>query len=206
MKTKVNAQKIKEMREQRGWSQNQLANMSCISLRTIQRMEKDGSSSMESVKSLASVFEVDFKELLEEEDSKKFKGVDFLTRIEHGKQIADLMGDKEASDFDFELSIKDKELIDLIHTFFQNLRDYNDIWGNIEFGGRGEAINYFQELIDELHNRDLWVFGGQTKKEYGNYTPLLMFNVIVIRIHPKDSATIIKVDLSQPSVSSVSSN
>ena len=72
MKAKVNTQKIKQLREQRGWSQEQLAEMSKVSLRTLQRMEKDGNCSMESVKSLASVFEMDFKDILQEEDSKKF--------------------------------------------------------------------------------------------------------------------------------------
>src|SRR5690242_6804806 len=105
MNTKVNTQKIKILREQRGWSQDQLAQMSGISLRTLQRMEKDGKCSIESVKSIASVFEVDFKKVLQEEDSKKSEGVDFLFRIEHGKQISDLVGAKHAGDYDFDITI-----------------------------------------------------------------------------------------------------
>lgn len=206
MKTKVNAQKIKEFREQRGWSQNQLADMANISLRTIQRMEKDGSCSIESVKSLAAVFEIDFKDLLLEEDSKKFEGVDFLLRIEHGKQLADLIGGKHAFDFDFELAIKDKDLIELIYNLFQNVSDYNDIWEDIEYGGRTEAITFFQELINKLERNSLWVFGGVTKRPYGNFNPPLIFDIIVLRIHPKDSATVIKVDLDKPNVSAYNSN
>ena len=206
MKTKVNPQKIKEIREQRGWSQNQLADMAKVSLRTIQRMEKDGSCSIESVKSLAAVFDIDFKELLQEEDSKKFDGVDFLLRIEHGKQLTDLIGGKHASDFNFELSIKDKNLIELIHNLFQNVSDYNDIWEDIEYGGRTEAITFFQDSIDELERNGLWLFGGVTKRPYGDYNPPLIFDIIVLRIHPKDSATVIKVDLDKPNVSSVNSN
>jgi hypothetical protein len=75
----------------------------------------------------------------------------------------------------------------------------------MEFGGRGQAVQRFQEMIDELNHHDLWVFGGQTKREHGNFKPPLFFNVFVLRVHPKDSATIIKVDLEQPSVSSVNS-
>lgn len=206
MKTKVNPQKIKEIREQRGWSQNQLADMAKVSLRTIQRMEKEGGCSIESVKSLAAVFDIDFKELLQEEDSKKFDGVDFLLRIEHGKQLTDLIGGKHASDFNFELSIKDKNLIELIHNLFQNVSDYNDIWEDIEYGGRTEAITFFQDSIDELERNDLWLFGGVTKQPYGDYKPPLIFDIIVLRIHPKDSATVIKVDLDKPNVSSVNSN
>lgn len=201
MNTKVNTQKIKNLREQRGWSQNQLAQMSGISLRTLQRMEKDGNCSIESVKSIASVFEVDFKEILQEEDSKKFEGVDFLFRIEHGKQISDLVGAKHAGDCDFDLSITDKESLELIHSFFQNVMDYNDIWEDIEYSGRSEAIIYFQELIDNLHEKNLWIFGGTTKREHGNCKPPLIFDVIILRIYPNNSPTIIRVDLEKANVS-----
>jgi transcriptional regulator with XRE-family HTH domain len=147
MKAKVNPQKIKEIREKRGWSQNQLADMAKVSLRTIQRMEKDGTCSIESVKSIAAVFEIDFKELLQEEKSKKNDDVDFLLRIEHGKQLTDLIGGKDASDFDFDMSVKDKKLIELIHSVFQSVSDYNDIWEEFEYGGAIRS-NYFLSRIN----------------------------------------------------------
>ena len=43
-------------RQQRAWSQTQLAEISGLSLRTIQRIEKNGKASLESVKALASVY------------------------------------------------------------------------------------------------------------------------------------------------------
>lgn len=51
---------IQKLRLQKGWSQQQLAQMSGLSTRTIQRIENGQQPSMESVKSLAAVFEVDF--------------------------------------------------------------------------------------------------------------------------------------------------
>lgn len=51
---------IQKLRLQRGWSQQQLAEMSGLSTRTIQRIENGQKPSMESVKSLAAVFDVDF--------------------------------------------------------------------------------------------------------------------------------------------------
>ena len=51
---------IQKLRLQRGWSQQQLAEMSGLSTRTIQRLENGNSASIESLKSLAAVFEVDF--------------------------------------------------------------------------------------------------------------------------------------------------
>ena len=51
---------IQKLRLQRGWSQQQLADLSGLSVRTIQRMEQGQAASNESLKSLAAVFEVDF--------------------------------------------------------------------------------------------------------------------------------------------------
>lgn len=54
---------IQKLRLQRGWSQEQLAEMSGLSVRTIQRLEKGQTASLESLKSLASVFEIDIQQL-----------------------------------------------------------------------------------------------------------------------------------------------
>ena len=57
---------VKKLREKRNWSQEQLAVMSGLSTRTIQRIESGNKASIESLKSLASVFEVDISKLKEE--------------------------------------------------------------------------------------------------------------------------------------------
>jgi transcriptional regulator with XRE-family HTH domain len=53
---------IQKLRLQRGWSQQQLADLSGLSVRTIQRLEKGQDASVESLKSLAAVFEIDFSQ------------------------------------------------------------------------------------------------------------------------------------------------
>lgn len=58
MEMKLKSKKIRELRNEKLWSQEELAAASNLSLRTIQRIEKDGISSVESLKALASVFEV----------------------------------------------------------------------------------------------------------------------------------------------------
>ena len=54
---------IHKLRLQKGWSQQQLADLSGLSVRTIQRMEQGQPASTESLKSLAAVFEIDFHQL-----------------------------------------------------------------------------------------------------------------------------------------------
>ena len=57
---------IRKLRIKNGWSQDQLAQMSGLNVRTIQRIERGHKASVESVKSLAAVFELDFTSLTPE--------------------------------------------------------------------------------------------------------------------------------------------
>lgn len=55
----LNALFIRELRTERGWTQQQLADICDLSLRTIQRVELHGIASLETSKALASAFEVE---------------------------------------------------------------------------------------------------------------------------------------------------
>ncbi|RTE85861.1 MULTISPECIES: helix-turn-helix domain-containing protein [Gammaproteobacteria] len=59
----INAKLIKEYRNQKCWSQLQLAEMAGISMRTLQRLEKTSTASLETIKSIAAVLEVEASEL-----------------------------------------------------------------------------------------------------------------------------------------------
>jgi len=54
---------IKKLRLDRGWSQEDLAEISGVSVRTIQRIEQGGRASLETLKCLAAVFETPVPEL-----------------------------------------------------------------------------------------------------------------------------------------------
>jgi len=57
---------VKKLREKNDWSQEQLAEYSGLNVRTIQRVESGQKASLETLKCLASVFEVDIATLTEE--------------------------------------------------------------------------------------------------------------------------------------------
>ena len=63
MDMRVDSSYIKAQRARRAWSQEHLAEVSGLGLRTIQRIEKTGAASYESARSLAAVFEIDVAEL-----------------------------------------------------------------------------------------------------------------------------------------------
>jgi transcriptional regulator with XRE-family HTH domain len=59
---------IQKRRLQRGWSQQQLSEVSGTSLRTIQRIEAGATPSLETLKALAAVFETSIEDLKGEPD------------------------------------------------------------------------------------------------------------------------------------------
>lgn len=75
---------VRKLRLQRAWSQEQLAQLSGLSVRTIQRIEKGEKAGLETLKSLAAVFEIDISELQQENKIKT--DVDFLDEKKFIKQ------------------------------------------------------------------------------------------------------------------------
>lgn len=60
----INSIRLRELRAARQWSQEQLATLSGLNLRTIQRLESGAKVSTESLRALAAVFEVPAESLL----------------------------------------------------------------------------------------------------------------------------------------------
>jgi len=67
---------VQKLRLRRGWSQEDLAELCALSVRTIQRVERGHAASAESLKAIASVFEIDLPSLMEPEmDRSNMAGV-----------------------------------------------------------------------------------------------------------------------------------
>lgn len=68
---RINSSVIIELRRQRAWSQQQLADVACVSLRTIQRIESSKKASQESIKAIAAAFDITVNDLLESNAARK---------------------------------------------------------------------------------------------------------------------------------------
>jgi len=66
---KINRNLILALRKQRSWSQDELAVASGLNLRTVQRIERSGSVSLQSKKALAAAFNIDVNDLDSPEES-----------------------------------------------------------------------------------------------------------------------------------------
>ena len=87
---------VRKLRLQKGWSQDHLAELTGVSTRTIQRIERGYKPGLETVKALASVFEVDVSTFTTEEltmninentTDKKYLASDEKVAIEYIKGI-----------------------------------------------------------------------------------------------------------------------
>jgi transcriptional regulator with XRE-family HTH domain len=58
------AEKVRRLRLERGWSQEQLAHVAGTTTRTVQRVESESSTSLETLKAIANACGLNFRELL----------------------------------------------------------------------------------------------------------------------------------------------
>lgn len=59
---------VRKFRQEKGWSQEQLAQVSGLSVRTVQRIEQGGKAGLESLKALAAAFDVNIRDLINEDE------------------------------------------------------------------------------------------------------------------------------------------
>jgi DNA-binding XRE family transcriptional regulator len=70
MRVQVNQKKIRELRMSRGWTQEKLADVSNVHTRTIQRIENDETSSIQSLNAIAKALNVE-PEILHYEEAER---------------------------------------------------------------------------------------------------------------------------------------
>ena len=123
---------IRNLRIERGWSQEQLAEISGVSTRTIQRIERGGKASLESLKCLAAVFETpipdlqkdtdmtDEKQSLSDDDRAALKYMHFLKTYDNNYK-------KKAEQFDPTISEEEREIrkqVKRLAEFYRSLGVY----------------------------------------------------------------------------------
>jgi DNA-binding XRE family transcriptional regulator len=97
---RVKAELILQMRRDKAWSQEELAIAAGLNLRTIQRIEKEATASLQSLKALASAFAVNTRALEYEEST-------MLSELV-GKEVLIVMGVSASKLSGFDDSVKGK--------------------------------------------------------------------------------------------------
>jgi len=198
MNMKINVELIKKLRAEKSWSQDELATAASLSLRTVQRIEKDGNASLESKKAIASAFEIKANDLDFNEESSAFSDQDsesFYFRIDNGTKLSEIIGGAYAYRFNHD-DPKTEEEAELLAWAAQSVQDWGDIWSDLEAGDKVKATFDLTNMIKELEANGFWFFGLRTNEEYpgvkGDKWPVA--NVFLMR---EDNPKIIKLDLTK---------
>lgn len=121
------AKRVKKEREERAWTQSHLAEVAKVSLRTVQRLERDGAASFETLMAIASGFEIEVRELTptsyrSKNERKPEQRVYLMPRLSTGKSISALVDGVEEYQIVHD-GINDKKRVIIMRSILENFRD-----------------------------------------------------------------------------------
>jgi transcriptional regulator with XRE-family HTH domain len=144
---------VQKLRLQRGWSQQQLAELSGLNVRTIQRIEKGQEPSVESLKSLAAVFNVEFSTLKEQGMDNAVSETQSAEEILAFNQVRKLKG--------FYIHLAQYVLVIAVLTVINALTTPNRWWVQWVVMGWGIGVFFHWLQISERFG----LFGSKWEKE-----------------------------------------
>lgn len=158
---------IKKIRISKGWSQEQLAQLSGLSIRTIQRIERGHKAGLESLKSIAAVFDIDVSKLQRDNyaEGEQFLGANPVLPVTSVYETAKYYEEK----LGFEIEIlwsnppygvvaRDRTIIE----FGEGRKDY---------AGTGVCIIFVSDVdvvYKEYSNKEVEFFGDIADRNYGS--------------------------------------
>ncbi|MEW6736168.1 MAG: helix-turn-helix transcriptional regulator [Acidobacteriota bacterium] len=149
--------RVRQLREERKWTQWQLAKISRLSERTIQRIEGGQRIGITAEMALASAFEVNVADLYESAASSVAVDFIFLKRIVSGTLLLDMIESADAARLD-SVEVKEDQ-VELVSDFLQSLKVWSGLCRDSEPGERVKVCHIFSRRIEELAKEGLWVFG-----------------------------------------------
>ncbi|MBF5046397.1 MULTISPECIES: helix-turn-helix domain-containing protein [Myxococcaceae] len=184
------AEVILSRRQQLGWSQEQLALVAGVSVRTVQRIEAGGLAAVETVRSLAAALDLDPGHLLALRQPRA--AVDpapdvprMLPPLSLGSQVTALIDGARAHRFTFE-DPTNAEVSQLLSDFGQNLKEHIEVWDVLEPQHRVEAVELFGGFLRQLRKWGWSAFGSATDELYGGPQGALL-KVVNVRVLPLTS-------------------
>ncbi len=156
--TTAYADRIRELRTKRAWSQDELAIASDINVRTVQRVESGQSVRADTLKALANGLEIDVVELVQAKVAPPTAASDgiLLIRIRTGRDLFKLV--RGAKLYGFDHGEIDTEMVELVATFLQDVMDQADIGRNLGPGDWIRTHSQFTSRIQDLEESGLCVF------------------------------------------------
>jgi transcriptional regulator with XRE-family HTH domain len=159
---------VRQLRCERKWTQWQLAQISRLSERTIQRIENGQRLGITAELALAGAFEVDIPALYPSAPSGKSdkrtsdppEDFRILQRLATGAALLDVI-EVESLGYAarFEAEPRQRQAVD---EFLQHVQAWGTLGREIESIDRAKVIQIFQDMLDELDGCGVYVFGARS--------------------------------------------
>jgi transcriptional regulator with XRE-family HTH domain len=183
--------KIKRLRVERAWPQEQLSAISGVSTRTIQRIENGEAASFDTLKAIATAFGLDVMELAKKKESgSKPQDVSFLVRITSGTELFKIIFGAHGYQFDND-RLENETEVELVSNFLQDLHDWGELGDDVEPGQRVRIAHEFNDRIAEIEAAGLWIFGLQVPRQYRTAGGPVSLSIATISIVRSTNPTII---------------
>jgi transcriptional regulator with XRE-family HTH domain len=155
---------IRQHREERHLTQEELAMIAGVDARTIQRAESGQKLALETLKAIASAFDTTIDDLSKDQQDAalakfraKYSVID-LQPLEQGADLCRLFG-THAYHFQRKGKFTDDQA-DSIAEFEQLVKDYGEIWGELEPMQRRDAEKNIQAVMERLLSLELAISTG----------------------------------------------
>jgi len=186
------ADRIKELRTKRAWSQDHLATIAGVNVRTVQRVEGGDPASQDTLKALANAFDTDVTNLVQPRLAAPTAPESILLiRVRTGRDLFKIAGGAEG--FGFDHGELDDEAVELVATFLQDLKDWAEMWNHLEPSERMWVRHEFTSRIQQMEGAGLYVFAMLQSYPYK----------IAGRTMQLDTATVYVVKSTDPGVVSL---
>lgn len=177
-------QAVKQVRTQKGWSQEEFAGMSGVSPRTLQRIEAGEKANAETLRAIATVLNMDVTELLplnilvqdeeftkvqaqlqvqqKEEAAQLEKELNVLPHVNSGKDLLDALTGIDALNTDYPHPNSEEEGA-AVGSLLEIVRDFGDMQNDL---GPQQMIKMMFDAgrcIEDLENFGLLVFAGKLR-------------------------------------------
>lgn len=145
------ANRIRELRIARGWTQSQVARLSGVELSVVQRAEQGEMISEEHLESLARLLSTTTDDIRPGHAS-------YLPRLESGKAIFDVVSGAYAYSFDHDSDLSDDDA-ELVADFLQEAHDWGELGDDTQPADRVKAAQSLNEGLTALEHAGYAVYG-----------------------------------------------
>lgn len=171
--------RVRQMREERRWTQWQLAKISRLSERTIQRVEGGSRLGSTAEMALAGAFGVEISDLYESTARASVVDFRFLKRLLSGPAVLTLFDEGEPVAFQID-RLKDSE-VDPVMDFIENLHMLLGMWKDINPREHAKAHQILSSKIDGLDALGFWIFGGRSREGFPEGTENQVVRLAIVK-------------------------